>query len=251
MSTYKRRRTWADGLEEGFIALIMFAMTAITFAAVIAREADGTILWAYEATKILFAWLVLIGAAYAVKVNAHLGVDVVVNAMSSPLRRALTYLSLAVCLAWAVIFLVASFSYWWPFFVSAEWFDYMPEWLQPRRSQTWYEVDDIPMPWVLSWMSDVFNEGEPYEKMPRFIPYAVMPIAALLLLYRFIEAGVMIVRGARETLIASHEAEEMLEEVREREAAEAAGHGVPAEAAHPVGGPDHDANLPDDSGTRR
>ena len=201
-----RRRTWADTLEEGFIALTMLAMTAITFAAVVYRELDSTILWAYEATKVLFAWLVLIGAAYAVKVNAHLGVDVVVNAMKPGTRRTMTFAALAVCLAWAGIFLWASFEYWWPFITK----------------RAWYEVDDIPMPGLLAWMAGVFNEGEAYEKMPRFIPYAVLPIAAVLLMYRFIEAGVMIWRGTRETLIASHEVEEMLEEVREAASAEGA-----------------------------
>ena len=197
----QRPRHWSDTLEEGFIALVMFAMTAITFAGVVFRELDSTVLWAYEATKMLFAWLVLVGASYAVKVNAHLGVDVVVNMMSTPLKRMTTYLALAVCIAWAGIFLYASIEYWWPFVTK----------------RAWYEVNDIPMPWVLSWMADVFNEGEPYEKMPRFIPYTVLPLASALLLYRFIEAGVMIARGSREALIASHEAEEMIEEVRERE----------------------------------
>ena len=196
-----RTRTWSDTLEEGFLAFVMFVMTAITFAAVVFREFDSTILWAYEATKVLFAWLVLIGASYAVKVNAHLGVDVVVNLMATPLRRLFTYLALAVCVAWAGIFLYASIEYWWPFVTT----------------RAWYEVDDMPMPWILSWMADVFNEGEAYEKMPRFIPYAVLPLASALLLYRFIEAGVMIARGSRQALIASHEAEELIEEVRERE----------------------------------
>ena len=199
-------------IEEGFIALLMFLMTAITFAAVVAREADSTILWAYEATKILFAWLVLIGASYAVKVNANLGVDVILNAMSTPVRRALVWIALVICIAWAIIFVWASWEYWWPF----------------ATNRAWYEVDDIPMPWILSWMADVFNDGEAYEKMPRFIPYAVLPIASTLLLIRFAQAGILVWRGERDSLIVSHEAEEMIEEIREREAQEGS-----AEAADP------------------
>ncbi len=43
-------------------------MTLITFANVIARFGfNSNILWALEATVFLFAWLVLLGASYAVK----------------------------------------------------------------------------------------------------------------------------------------------------------------------------------------
>ena len=202
MTAHHRRSGWGNRFEEGVIALLMFAMTAITFAAVVARENDATILWAYEATKVLFAWLVLLGASYAVKVNANLGVDVILNMMTTGTRRVLVWLALAICIAWAAIFVWASFEYWWPFVTT----------------RAWYEVDDIPMPAVLAWMADVFNEGEAYEKMPRFIPYAVLPIASTLLLIRFVQAGILVERGERDALIVSHEAEEMIEEVREREA---------------------------------
>ncbi|MEN0039784.1 MAG: TRAP transporter small permease [Pseudomonadota bacterium] len=207
-----RKRNWTDSIEESFIALLMFAMVAITFAAVVARESDATILWAYEATKILFAWLVLIGASYTVKVNANLGVDVLLMMMSSRTKRILTWLAVAVCIGWALIFVWASFEYWWPFVTK----------------RAWYEVDDIPMPAILAWMADVFNEGEAYEKMPRFIPYAVLPIASLLLLLRFVQAAIMVAKGEREQIIVSHEAEEMIEEVKEREA-----EGVSAESVDP------------------
>ena len=224
MSDSGREGGFLNSIEEGFIALLMFLMTTITFAAVVAREMDSTILWAYEATKILFAWLVLIGASYAVKVNAHLGVDVILNALASPLRRVLVLLSVVVCIAWAVIFVWASFDYWWPFVTK----------------RAWYELSDIPMPGILQWMADVFNEGERYEKMPRFIAYAVLPISALLLLYRFVEAGIHIVRGTRASLIVSHEAEEMIEEVREREA-----QALPAESLDPRAHGDRQASGDD------
>ncbi|EFL89515.1 TRAP transporter small permease [Ahrensia sp. R2A130] len=193
-----RRRNWTDSVEEGFIALVMFAMVAITFAAVVARESDATILWAYEATKILFAWLVLIGASYTVKVNANLGVDVLLTMMSSRTKRTLAWLAVAVCIAWSLIFVWASFEYWWPFVTK----------------RAWYEVDDIPMPAILGWMSYVFNEGEAYEKMPRFIPYAVMPIASVLLLIRFVQAALMVARGQRDQIIVSHEVEEELDDLQ-------------------------------------
>lgn len=213
MATIHRTRRWTDSIEEGFIAFTLFAMTAITFANVVARYVfNSNILWAVEATVALFAWLVLIGASYAFKVNAHLGVDVVVNAIPRGPRRALAFVAVAASLAWALIFVWASFEYWWPFVTT----------------RAWYELDDIPLPFFLGWMEGVFNEGEPYEKMPRFIPYTVLPLASLLLLFRIAQAGWRVAQGQQDVIVAGHEAEEMVEEVREREA-----FGQSAEAVDP------------------
>jgi len=56
------------------------------------------------------------------------------------------------------------------------------------------------------------NEGEAYEKLPRFIPYAALPIGMALLLFRFVQAGWRVIRGDMDLIIASHEVEEMVEE---------------------------------------
>ena len=67
--------SFVDQIEEKLIAVILGLMTALTFANVVARYMFNTnILWALEMTVFLFAWLVLLGAAYAVKKGAHLGV---------------------------------------------------------------------------------------------------------------------------------------------------------------------------------
>jgi C4-dicarboxylate transporter DctQ subunit len=67
---------WIDQIEETVIAVLLGLMTLITFANVVARYLfNSNILWALELTVYLFGWLVLLGASYAVKKNAHLGVD--------------------------------------------------------------------------------------------------------------------------------------------------------------------------------
>ena len=50
---------------------------------------NDNILWALEATVFLFAWLVLIGASYAVRRSLHLGIDLLINALGPAARRAL------------------------------------------------------------------------------------------------------------------------------------------------------------------
>jgi C4-dicarboxylate transporter DctQ subunit len=80
------------------------------------------------------------------------------------------------------------------------------------NDQAWYEVNDIPMLDWLRFIEASMNEGEAYEKMPRFIPYAALPIGMALLTFRFLQAGVQLLQGRIDTVIAGHEAEELVEE---------------------------------------
>ena len=48
--------------------------------------------------------------------------------------------------------------------------------------------------------------------MPRLIPYAIVPFAMALMLYRLVQALVRILRGEIDTIIVSHEAEDAVEE---------------------------------------
>ena len=62
-------------------------------------------------------------------------------------------------------------------------------------------------------LRSMFNQGEEYEKIPRFIPYAMLPFGAALLLFRFVQVGIRVVRGKQATIIVSHEAEDAVEDV--------------------------------------
>ena len=84
------------------------------------------------------------------------------------------------------------------------------------RAKSWYEVNDIPNPAFLKFLEDAMNEGEAYEKLPRFIPYAVLPVSMALLLFRFIQVAVKIWTGKIDRIVASHEVEDEIAEVRER-----------------------------------
>jgi len=186
-----------NSLEEGFIALTLGLMTLLTFANVVARYLfNSNILWALETSVYLFAWLVLIGASHCVKTGAHLGVDVVVAALPDPMKRIAGLLAVAACLAFAITLLIGSWEYWAPF----------------AGKRAWYEVDDIPMPEFLQFLAASMNEGERWEKLPRFIPYFALPFGMALMAFRFLQAGWQILTGSRDMVIAGHEAEELLAE---------------------------------------
>lgn len=194
-----------DAIEETAIALMLGLMTLITFANVVARYVfNSNILWQLEATVFLFAWLVLFGVSYSVKITAHLGVDVVINVLDAPARRALGLLSVAVCLVFCVLMLKGGWDYWWTF----------------ASKRSFLEVNDIPMPGFMQFLADLTNDGEPYEKIPRYIPYFILPFGMALLTFRFLQAGWCILIGQTDRVIASHEAEDAVEEVAARRAAE-------------------------------
>lgn len=215
----KKSETWIDTVEETVIAVLLGLMTAVTFANVIARYVfNHNILWALEITVFMFGWLVLLGASYAVKKNAHLGVDVIVNLLPERPRRTLALISVAVCLIFTLLLLKGSWDYWANFAnlpgTEGRWFPLGFE--DKYRGKGWYEVNDIPHPAFLGWMEGAFNDGDEYEKLPRMIPYMVLPISMALLLLRFGQAALRVWRGKQDRIVASHEAEDELEEVREQ-----------------------------------
>lgn len=196
----EQRTSFVDTLEETFIAVTLGLMTVITFANVVARYIfNSNILWGLELTVFLFAWLVLIGASYGVKKGFHIGVDVLVNSLPPRPRRILALISCAACILFAALLLKGAWDYWYPF----------------ATTRAFYETDDIPVPFFLTWLKDVFNDGEAYEKLPRFIPYFALPLGMALLLYRTLQASWRVMTGKQDLLIAGHEAEEMLEEVHQ------------------------------------
>ncbi|MFK8036641.1 MAG: TRAP transporter small permease [Hyphomicrobiales bacterium] len=203
-----------DQIEENLIAILLGTMTLLTFANVIARYVfNSNIFWALELTVFLFAWLVLLGASYAVKKNSHLGVDAIVNMMGPSKRRITTLIVAAVCILYAFLLLKGSWDYWAPYAnlapTTGRWIP--TGFVENSRGQGWYETQDIPVPFFLKWLEDAFSDGDAYEKLPKVVPYLVMPLSMALLLYRFIHAGIAVWKGEINMLIVSHEAEDDVE----------------------------------------
>ena len=182
-------RKSVDQVEETLIAVFLGLMTLITFSNVIARYVfNENLLWALEATLFLFAWLVLLGMSYCVKKQLHIGIDVVVTLFPKRFRRWLALFGISVCLAFSLLRLKGSWDYWFPFVTS----------------RAFLETEDVPIPGFLQFLSDWLNEGESYEKLPRFIPYFALPLGAALLTFRFLELGWRIGAGKSDGLIHRH-----------------------------------------------
>lgn len=198
--TFARIGEITDYIEETLIALFLGLMTLLTFANVLFRYVlNSNILWALELTVFMFAWMVLVGASYGVKKHFHIGVDVIINISPPALRKTFALISVSCCLAFSIALLIGSWNYWLPFITD----------------RAWYETEDIPMPEILQFLSDWFNEGERYERLPRFIPYFALPLGMAMMTFRFMQLAWQIATNKIDRMIASHEAEEMLDELND------------------------------------
>ena len=210
---------WINEFEETAIAVLLGLMTLITFANVVLRYGFNTgLIWGLEATTFLFAWLVLFGVSYAVKVSAHLGVDALINVFAPKTRRILMLIAAAVCVVYASLLMKGAWDYWANFAnlpqTTGRWLPTGFEEMKRTSYRGWYEVIDITFPEWLRWIQPIMNDGDDYEKIPRFIPYAILPIGMALLLFRFVQVFVRLLSGQEASLIVSHEVEEAVAEVK-------------------------------------
>jgi len=191
-----------DYAEETLIAVFLGLMTLLTFANVVVRYVfNDNILWALELTVFMFAWMVLVGASYGVKKHFHIGVDVVINIAPEGLKKTFALLAVFCCLFFSVSLLIGSWNYWLPFITD----------------RAWYETEDIPMPDMLQFLAEWFNEGERYERLPRFIPYFALPLGMAMMTFRFVQIAWLIMTNKLDRMIASHEAEEQLDEFNQEQ----------------------------------
>jgi C4-dicarboxylate transporter DctQ subunit len=99
-------------VEEGLIALILGAMTVLTFVQVVLRYVfNSGFIWQLEANFYLFSWLVMIGISYCVRVRAHIGVDAAVRLLPPRPRRAVGIFVLLLALTYTVLMIYGSFDY--------------------------------------------------------------------------------------------------------------------------------------------
>jgi C4-dicarboxylate transporter DctQ subunit len=122
-----------------------------------------------------------------------------------------------ICVFYAVLLLKGAWDYWAPFagldVTSGRWF---PTGFVETRSRAFMETDQVPMPFFLNFLADLINDGDAYGKLPDVVPYAMLPIACALILYRFVQVAIRVVRWQQDSLIVSHEAVDAVDEAAEK-----------------------------------
>lgn len=113
-------------LEEWFITFLMGGATLIIFMAVGHRYAAGlpipgvqdwllgiNVGWAQELCIIMFVWMAKFGAAYGVRTGIHVGVDVLINQMKTPLRHKFIIFGLLAGATFTAIVATLGFNFIW------------------------------------------------------------------------------------------------------------------------------------------
>ncbi len=188
--------------EENVLATLMALITIVSFVQVIARYGFNTG-WggALEFTRILFAWMILFGMSYGVKIGSHLGVDVFIKMLPKGMFKAVALFGALCAVLYAVTLIAAA---WLNFFGADTKGGAMHYW--GKMFQIGIGLDDLRYP---EWMQDTFGLQ---ERVQRWIAYLILPIGLALFAYRSLQAMVLIWRGDRDMIIASHEAEDLVAE---------------------------------------
>ncbi|MFZ5610067.1 MAG: TRAP transporter small permease [Pseudomonadota bacterium] len=150
-------------LEEALMAVLLAAMTLVTFAQAVLRYGfNSGFVWSLEATSYAFGWLLLLGMGAGIRTNTHIAVDLAVRTLSPGLRKAAALVAVAVSLLYAGLL---GYGAWV---------------LVERLMALGNDARDIPV--------------------PRWTLLAVMPLTFVLLAWRLAEAGAAVWRGTRQGL---------------------------------------------------
>lgn len=192
--------------EENVVAILMALITIVSFVQVIARYGFNTG-WggALEFTRIAFAWLILFGMSYALKINAHLGVDAFIRFLPKKTFRIVALFGAICCFMYAVILISAT---WLEFFGANSKGGAVDYW--SKMFKLGIGLDDLRYP---EWVQNSFGVQ---ERVQRWIAYLILPIGLGLFGFRSLQAIIAIWRGNRELIIAGHEAEELVAENKDK-----------------------------------
>lgn len=164
------KASWFGRLEEGLIAFFLASMTIITFAQVIARYVfNYSFVWALELTTYLFGGIIFLGISYGIRVGAHIGVDAVVKLLPKKVAHVTTILATLLCIVYAVIVFVGG----------------------------WIYVDKMRQIGILA-------QDLPIEQ---WIPRLVLPVGFGLMLFRFIQVLITLLRGEDAQLLGDEAAD--------------------------------------------
>ncbi|EBA06908.1 TRAP transporter small permease [Sagittula stellata] len=94
---------------EVLLVLLLAGMTIMVFANVVLRYGFGSgIDISEELSRFFFVWLIFLGAIVAMRHNMHMGFDLVVTTVNTPMRRLLLTLANGLVLAVCIMILVGT-----------------------------------------------------------------------------------------------------------------------------------------------
>jgi C4-dicarboxylate transporter DctQ subunit len=162
-----------DHLEEWIIALMLAAMTSLTFLQVVMRYVfNSGFSWALELTTVFFAFMIFVGISYGVRVGSHIGVDALVKMMPHNTRRNVSIVAVLLSLLYVGLVLTGSTIY------------------VLKMQEVGIEFEDMPI--------------------ERWQVLIIMPLGFLLTGWRFLQILVGLITGKTDSLRLADEAAEAM-----------------------------------------
>ena len=166
-------------LEEALVAFLLAAMTIVTFVQVVLRYVfNAGFVWALELSIFLFAWLVLLGMSYGVRVGSHIGVDLLVKSLPPVQAKVVGLAAIALCMFYAAVMTVGGYQ----------------------------DID-------LLLLIGIEAEDLP---IPLWIPKLILPIGFALLFFRFGQVGWSLLTGRGSGLHLADEADDAIESLTDK-----------------------------------
>lgn len=99
-------------IEDGIIKALLVWITALVFFDVVLRFVFNMgFIWLQELTLYSAAWFVLLGASWAIRQGAHIGVSALVARLPDTKRKATAIMAILLCLFYCALFFYGSIIY--------------------------------------------------------------------------------------------------------------------------------------------
>jgi C4-dicarboxylate transporter DctQ subunit len=198
-------RKWPEKVanaEENILVFIITAIMLVSFGQVVARYGFNSG-WsaALEFNTLAFSWLILLGMSYGIKSGVHIGVDIILNAVSKPVTKVMALIGAAGSMFYGLILLDSS----WLHMLGVE--------VRGGAIEYWAKMfkigigsEELRYP---QFLQETFGLQ---PRVHRWLVLVVLPISLALLVYRSGQAFIDIYTGKRRMLISGHEGQELVEE---------------------------------------
>lgn len=198
-------RKWpekVDAAEENFLIFIISAIMLVSFGQVVARYGFNSG-WsaALEFNTLAFSWLILLGMSYGIKKGVHIGVDLVLNAVSKPITKAMALVGALGSMFYGLILL------------DSTWLHLLGVDVKGGAIEYWAKMfkigigsEELRYPQILQ---ETFGLQ---PRVHRWLVLVILPISLALLVYRSGQAFIDIYTDKRRMLISGHEGQELVDE---------------------------------------
>ena len=144
---------WLDRFEKTAVTLLLGTMIIVVFLQVFFRFViKGSLPWSEELSRYVMIWAVFFGASMGAKSGAHIGVEAFVNFFPQNIRRAMIVVSAIFTQIFCVVVCILSIQ-------------------------------------VVAGIYDM-EQVSPAMEIPIYIPYVAIPVGAILMSIRFMQATI-------------------------------------------------------------